>query len=89
MEYLRYIYVFRAIPRGRTIYFGGKVVLGDTTKVKGVFVKKKKGSSSPGDITTFLPLFRPFGGREGGDKTRTGALTEDIKVFAICQILLG
>ena len=47
MEYLRYIYVFRAIPRGRTIYFGGKVVLGDTTKVKGVFVKKKKKEDPP------------------------------------------
>ena len=56
---------FRAVPRLFAIYFDNKVVPGIPKRYRRLRQKKKKKKNSfTGDNTTFLPLFRPFGGGE-------------------------
>ena len=52
--------LFRVVPWGRATNFEYKIIPGNTKEVRqGGFVEKRL---LPGDNTTFLSLFRPFGG---------------------------
>ena len=59
-----------AVPRGRAIYFGNKVVPGDTKEVGGCFVKTKKAHSPR--ITQRFNHF--FGHLRGGRQQKHGGV---------------